>query len=90
MKKKRKIQVEKKKNAKLGNDVVPNYCAAYLIKLKMCKSMTVFISTCIAGPHQLSSCPISTHPPLLTENNDEDHNLPATVAIETSMTKSPA
>lgn len=39
-----------KKNAKLGNDVVPNYCAAYLINLKMCESMTVFIATCITGP----------------------------------------
>lgn len=58
-----------KKNAKLGNDVAhvaPNYCAIYLIKFKMCESMTVFIS-----PHQLSSCPTSIHPPLLTENNDE-------------------
>ena len=56
----------------------------------MCESMTVFIATCIAGPHQLSSCPTSMHPSLLTENNGEDHNLPATVAIEISMTKSPA
>ena len=79
-----------KKNATLGNDVVPNYCAAYLINLKMCESMTVFIATCIAGPHQLPTCPTSMHPSLLTENNGEDHNLPATVAIETSMTKSPA
>lgn len=79
-----------KKNAELGNDVASNYCAACLIKLKMCESMTVFIATCIAGPHQLPSCPTSIHPPLLTQNNDEDHNLPATVAIETSMTKSPA
>lgn len=79
-----------KKNAKLGNNVVPNYCVANLIKLKMCESMKVFIATRIAGPHQLSSCPTSIHPPLLTENSDEDDNLPATVAIETSMTKSPA
>ena len=56
----------------------------------MCESMTVFIATCIAGPHQLSSYPTSMPPFLLTENNGEDHNLPATVAIETSMTKSPA
>lgn len=79
-----------KKNAKLGNDVVPNYCAAYLINLKMCESMTLFIATYIAGLHQLSSCPTSMHPSLLTKNNDEDDNLPATVAIETSMTKRPA
>lgn len=79
-----------KKNAKLGNNVVPNYCVANLIKLKMCESMKVFIPTYIAGPHQLSSCPTSIHLPLLTENSDEDDNLPATVAIETSMTKSPA
>ena len=56
----------------------------------MCESMTLFIATCIAGLHQLSSCPTSIHPPLLTKNNDEDDNLPATVAIETSMTKRPA
>ena len=31
-----------KKNAKLGNDVVPNYCAAYLINLKMCESGPAF------------------------------------------------
>lgn len=60
-----------KKNAKLGNDVAPNYCAIYLIKFKMCESMTVFINTSIADPHHLSSCPTSIHPPLLTENNDE-------------------
>lgn len=75
-----------KKNAKMET----MYCAAYLINLKMCESMTLFIATYIAGLHQLSSCPTSMHPYLLTKNNDEDDNLPATVAIETSMTKSPA